>query len=314
MTQGRVMGTSYHAKWVSVSGVDDEKVVDAIFDALREVDDLMSTYSPDSEISRLNQVAPGEWVDVSTPTLEVAELSRRLWKLTGGAFDPTVGALVNLWGFGPDRRPEDLPSKADIESLRAQIGYDKVEIRKTPPGLMKDTPFKIDFSAVAKGYAVDRAAAAMERLGVHNYLIEVGGEVRVKGYKAQGKPWQLAVEAPVENGRIPRRIIGLTNAAVATSGSYRNYFDKGNKRYSHTIDPRTGYPVEHKLVSVTVISDSVGFADGLATGMMVLGPEQGFDLAVKNGWAVYFIIKSPDGFVDLSTPAFDKVAKTGVYP
>ncbi|RMF20082.1 MAG: FAD:protein FMN transferase [Gammaproteobacteria bacterium] len=309
------MGTTYHVKWVPVSGVDDQALADAVFEALREVDDLMSTYASESDVSRLNRAPLGQWVPVSDKTLDVARLSRHLWEKTGGAFDPTVGKLVNVWGFGPDKsRVGQVPDEALIEALKNDLGYDKLRIRDKPPALARDTELYLDFSAVAKGYGVDRAAEVLERHGVHNYLVEVGGEVRVKGMKAKGKPWQLAIEAPVEQGRVPRRIVGLTDAAVATSGSYRNFFDKDGKRYSHTIDPRSGRPVEHTLASVTVVSSSVAFADGLATAMMVLGPEQGYDLAVKEGWAVYFIISGPDGFVDLSTPVFDRVAKTGVYP
>ncbi|ABC29479.1 Membrane-associated lipoprotein involved in thiamine biosynthesis [Hahella chejuensis KCTC 2396] len=303
------MGTTYHVKWVSDSGDSEQELAAGVLAQLQLVDRLMSTYKPESELSRFNQSEPGNWFDFSPQTFEVFQIAQGVSDISGGAFDITVGKLVNLWGFGPDLRPIKIPDDALLSSGLSKVGYQHLKYQAEGDKVLKETAMYVDLSAVAKGYSVDLAAKYLESQGVTDYLVEVGGEVMLSGHKPDGQPWRIAIESPIVGERRTQNVLEMDRGAVATSGDYRNYFEEDGVRYSHTIDPRTGKPIGHNLASVTVIDDTVARADALATSFMVMGPEQGMDVAVNNDIAVLFIVRRDGKFVEETSPAFLKRIK-----
>ncbi len=304
---GWTMGTAFH---VTVAGIPNrlpvEKLKAGIDRRLNDVNGSMSTFLEDSELSRLNQSRSTDWLPVSDHLATVLAEAQRISRLTDGAFDVTVGPLVNLWGFGPEKRDaDDLPASAEIAALMRKCGYLNLQVRETPPSVRKLLPeIYIDLSAIAKGYGVDRVADYLESAGIKDYLVEIGGEVRVKGKSRRGDAWRIGIEKPAPGQRVVEKVLVLDDMAVATSGDYRNYIEVDGQRFSHTIDPRTGRPITHKLASVTVLSHTTMTADALATGLMVLGPDAGFDLAEQRAWAALFIIKAANGFIEKPTTAF----------
>ena len=305
---GSVMGTQYLVKVIDLpEQLTMVRLDEDVNRLLRDVDAKMSTYSEDSELSRFNAKKSTEWIPVSDELVDVVEHALQVSELTDGAFDITVGPLVNLWGFGPDQRPDRVPTDEQIAAAKARLGYQHVHTRRQPPALKKDQDdIYLDLSALAKGYAVDRVADYLEDLGVTDYMVEVGGELRLKGRNEKGTPWRIAVERPTPGDRDVYGIMQLEDMGVATSGDYRNYFEQDGKRYSHTIDPRTGMPIDHALASVTVIADTSMYADALATALMVVGPDEGDKLTQQHGIAAYFIVKSSDGFDANATRPFEQ--------
>ena len=309
---GPTMGT-----WFTVKVVDPPKDVEAetlereILDTLARLEALMSTYDPDSELSRLNCYEGPDWFDVSPQTAAVIDEALRIGELTGGAFDVTIAPLVSLWNFGPVKRTTDrVPSDAEIEQLKARVGFRRIEVRLSPPGVRKEREdVSIDLSGIAKGFAVDRLAEHLEHRGMRDYMVDVGGEVKARGHNPRGKPWQIAVESPLASTREIQQVIPLDGLAVATSGDYRNYFEQDGVRYCHILDPRSGRPITHKLASVSVLDPSCMRADALATALMVLGPEAGYNFAREHELAVCFIVNSDTGFVEKMTPQFEQVLK-----
>ncbi len=307
MTEGAIMGTDYHVTWDNPAGVDEQQVRAGIFAALSEVEQVMSTYREESDLMVLNRAPINTPVVVKDELFHLLELSGQITRASGGAFDVTVGALVNLWGFGPDARPDQVPDAEQIVLVKAQTGFEHVHLDAATKSVRKERALMIDLSAIAKGYGVDRAAAYLESQGISRYMVEVGGEIRLKGPKPGGKPWRIAIERP-EGLREIYGVLELNDAGIATSGDYRNYFEQDGRRYSHTIDPSTGYPITHDLTSVTVLAATSAEADGWATAMMVLGPQAGREVAEREGLAVYFIRKTPTGYEDWASAAFGKWA------
>lgn len=313
LLQGRTMGTTYNIKVVAtieqVKTLQLQQKIDAL---LKRVNQAMSTYIPDSEISRFNTSTSLEPVEVSAEFGRVLRESLRLGELSGGKLDITVGPLVNLWGFGPDLRPETAPSDELIASTRSRVGLKNLHLNGTK--LSKDIPnLYIDLSTTAKGYGVDVVAELIEANGFTNYLVEIGGEMRLRGFKHTGELWAIAIEKPIldpsgEHRAVQQVIIPKDNA-VATSGDYRNYFESNGQRFSHIIDPATGKPINHKLVSVTVIDPSSMTADGLSTTLMVMGAEEGMAFAIKNDLAALFVSKSENGFIEQFTVKFKQYLK-----
>jgi len=290
---------------VPVEG-DPESLQGAVEARLDEIVAIFSTWEPDSELSVLNANSSTEWIEISPELLDVLLEARRIGDLTDGAFDVTVGPLVNLWGFGPEMGEDDIPPEAEIEAARERVGFDLLEFRQDPPAARKARgDVVIDLSAIAKGYAVDQLAALLTEARALNYLVEIGGELRGQGLNEQGEPWRIAIERPVPGERTVQQVIGLRDAGLATSGDYRNFFQVDGERYAHVIDPNTGAPVAHRLASVTVLADSAMVADGLATGLMVLGPEAALDLARQHDLAVYLIEIDGENFQARSSPAFE---------
>jgi len=306
---GATMGTTFTVLVVASVGDDARKVLDAeIRAALDDVDRLASTWRDDSELSALNRHDSGDWLDVSTEFCAMLEAAFAVSRESAGAFDPTVGPLVNLWGFGPGKIISAPPGDAAIDAARAIVGYDGIETDCARPAVRKrDAAMYVDLSGWAKGHAVDRVAAAVKALGYHDFMVEVGGELSVAGRNAEGREWAIAVEAPAIDRRTAQSVLRLTDTSVATSGDYRNFFEFEGRLYSHTIDPRTGRPVTHKLASVTVLDGSAARADGLATALLVLGPEAGPEMAATLGVPAYFLIREADSVRELATPDFDRL-------
>lgn len=298
---GTKMGTSYHIT-VIADQLPPDDLEQQIEQLLAKVDSSMSTYKKDSEISQFNRLPVGQTMTVSQEFAEVVKISRQIWQLSNGAFDPTIGPLVDLWGFGPDERHESIPSSKTIELTKAQIGFDYVVLDEYK--LSKTKAVALDLSAVAKGYAVDRVADLLEMLALPDYLVEIGGEIRVSGFNSDGVLWRIAMEQPQLFAEVDR-VINITDIAVATSGDYRNYFEKDGVRYSHTIDPLTGKPIVHNLASVTVLTQSCAEADAWATAFSVMGDEQSLKLAEQLDIAVYMLVRQNGQFVPRTSAAFD---------
>ncbi len=314
--QGRKMGTAFSVK-VAAPNLSDQRLFElrlAVETAFDDVDRKMSTYRPDSELSRFNELASETPLPVSAETLEVFRHARAISQATGGAFDITVGPLVAAWGFGAagfDHASDEAttPSESEIEQIRSRIGWELIESNEQASTLSKRRPgVSCDLSAIAKGYAVDRAADALAAMGLGNYLVELGGEIRTSGRNEQGAPWRIAIERPLVEGREPHRLLPLVDMALATSGDYRNFHEKDGRRYSHTIDPHTGRPVSHELASVSFFDALCVRADAYATALMVLGEDEGFRFAVENNLAALFLVRDgTGGLEEKTTPAFEKL-------
>lgn len=307
---GETMGTTYSVKIVPTQAMPALEVIAEKIEAeLVSVNDQMSTYLASSELSRFNDQQSTEWFSVSAETAEVAASALEVHALTEGAFDVTVGPLVDLWGFGPTRRAEVTPSAAEIADLLQVVGSDKLEVRLDPPGLRKLVPgLRVDLSAIAKGHGVDRLAELLTGLQVEAYFVEIGGEIRTRGKRLDGQAWQVGIERPVEGQRAVQTIIGLSDRSLATSGDYRNFFEQEGRRVNHFIDPKTGYPVTSQVASVSVIAASCAMADALATGLMAAGYVKGLRLAEENEWAVMLIARTGEELKVVATPQFESLS------
>ncbi|MEE9551472.1 MAG: FAD:protein FMN transferase [Gammaproteobacteria bacterium] len=303
---GFTMGTSYNVKINEPHlNIDAGRIKSDIDSTLEKINMQMSTYRKDSELSHINQSHNTDWISISDKLFTVIHMASVISKLSEGAFDITSGPIVNLWGFGPGSRPEEIPSEEMINIALNKVGYQFLHVRETPSALKKDKgDMYIDLSGIAKGFAVDEVADYLDELAIQDYMVEIGGEVKAKGLNSNGVPWKIGVEKPLADKRLVQEIIKLDNIAMATSGDYRNYFEHDGIRYSHTIDPKAGRPITHNLVSVTVLHDSAMFADAMATALLVMGLEPGMLLAQQNNLAVLFIIKGKDGFVERATDVF----------
>lgn len=313
---GPTMGTTYH---VTVPGADDEDarraVQSAIDRVLLETERHLSTYSDTSEISMLNQDETGAWQDVSPTLFVVLQEARAVSEITGGAFDVTVEPLLALWGFAPGtardvmRAPFTPPDSGAIGRARECVGYAKLELRPTPRTSVRKSVsgMRLTVDGIAPGYAVDRIAAELRALGHPNFIVEIGGEVRAAGQRPEGGAWRIAIEAPLAAEREPLVGIRLRDAAVSTSGDYRDArIDTAGRRYSHTLDPRTGLTVAGALTSVTVIDASTIRADAYATALMVMGTEAGLAWAGSLRVPALFVERTarPDQWRLVESPAF----------
>lgn len=303
---GPTMGTRYHITVVDVPAAVKKGELQQRVDAeLAQVNREMSTYIDDSELMRFNRGPVGQAVPVSAHLADVLARSLDIYRRSGGAFDVTVGPLVNLWGFGPQPEPEKVPDDATIDRLREQIGSDALTVERNPDRVTRSRPVEVDLSAIAKGHGVDRVAALLEAQGIRNYLVEVGGELRTLGRNPKNRPWRIGIESPDPTGQVVQEPIEVSGKAVATSGDYRNYYERNGVRYAHSIDPRTGRPLQHRLASVTVIADNCAEADGLATALNVLGAKAGLELAQAENLAVFMLVKTDAGFEERYSRAFE---------
>lgn len=303
---GRTMGTTYNVKFVSDKPIDTVALQHNIDQRLVQINQLMSTYIGDSELSLFNR-APGQQPFTLSPetALVVAE-AIRLGEMSGHALDVTIGPLVNLWGFGPTKRPETIPSDGQIADAKALSGLDKLTLEGMVLTKTIDNLY-LDLSTIAKGYGVDAIAELLIDYQLTSFLVEIGGEMRVAGIKLNGESWRIAIEKPVSESRAVQKIISVGDNAVATSGDYRNYFEEDGIRYSHLIDPITGYPIQHNTVSATVVHASSMTADGLATAMMILSAKDAQALAEEQGIALMLILKEGNTFVEYQSPAFTQM-------
>lgn len=303
---GPTMGTTYNVKFVPIDGLDEKKIKHQIDQLLIKINQLMSTYINDSELSQFNQWNSTEPFIMSPQTIEVLNEAKRLGDMSSGLLDVTIGPLINLWGFGPQSRPEKIPSDELIQATQQLVGLDKLTIgptwaSKTIPNLY------VDLSTIAKGYAVDQVAELLQTHKIQNFLVEIGGEMRISGLKASGIPWKIAIEKPQAQQRAVQEIISIGDNAVATSGDYRIYYEQDGIRYSHLINPNTGYPITHNVVSATVIHPSSMTADGLATALIVMGKDKALALATKYDIAVILITKEKDGFNEYTSARFEQL-------
>lgn len=304
---GLTMGTTYTVKINKTGRINDPVLIKKSIDKLLEdLNAKMSTYLPDSELSRINQSSSVNWIYISDDLYAVIETAITISNLSGGAFDITVGPLVNLWGFGPVEKQDIIPDNGLIQTALLDTGIDKIHLNDANKSIKKDqTSIYLDLSGIAKGYAVDRIAQLLqEQFAIHNYLVEIGGEIRAKGVNSDNLAWRIGIEKPVSKLRAIERIISLDSTGMATSGGYRNYYEENGIHYSHIIDPRTGKPVNHQLVSVTVLHAESMIADAWATALQVLGPENGMALANSLGLPVFFIVKQQNDFSELMSASF----------
>ena len=290
---GETMGAVYTVRAV-VPGhatISEADLRTAVEEAFERINGLMSTYREDSELSRFNASRSTEPFSVSADTAAVFALAQRVSEQTGGAFDVTVGPLVNEWGFGPNGRDTTPPDEAELTELRRHVGHALLELDEAASTVRKRDPeLYCDLSAVAKGYAVDEAAEALDAIGIENYMVELGGEVRTRGRTTADRPWRIAVERPEEDARAIETVVPLSGLSIATSGGYRNFREVDGRKFSHTIDPRTGEPVMTRLASVSVIHPSCAAADAYATALMVMGVDEGFQFAEDEGLAAVFLV------------------------
>ena len=283
---GKTMG-SYYAIAIDGAAESNAAEIQTKMEAvLADVNRQMSTWDPESEISRFNQSVSTDWYPVSPGFAQVVLESIRLHKVTSGAFDPTIAPLIDLWGFGA-RRPKSFPSQEAIDTARSKTGMQFIEAKQDPPALRKTrSDVTLNLSAIAPGHGTDRLSEQLTKLGYPSHVVDIGGEVRTGTLKANGEHWRLGVESPF--GEI-QRVIECSKNSVSTSGNYRNYFDYKGVRYSHTIDPATGKPLMNPPASVSVLSDSCMTSDGLATGLMVMGIERGLLFAKQQGLSVLYL-------------------------
>ena len=293
---GPTMGTTFNVKVVTDDQSDArrERLTYRVREVLDGVDEHMSTYRPDSEIEEFNRGGTEEFA-ASPDLLEVVVEAQRVARLTEGAFDITVGPLVDIWGFGPSGATET-PDEEVLRELVAITGYEQLEFDADNGTVRKARNVcRIDLSAIAKGFAADRVSEMLARQGLPNHMVEVGGEVRARGLNGSRLTWRIGVEKPTPEGRAVHLVVPLTDLSLATSGDYRNFFERDGVRISHTIDPRTGRPISHNLASVSVIHASCMTADGLATALGVLGPDEGFELAERQDIPAYFLVRISEG-------------------
>jgi thiamine biosynthesis lipoprotein len=275
------MGTTYTVKVVtgffqSISGVKEK-----IDNRLEEINRSMSTYQKDSEISRFNRLnKAGQKFKISNDFFQVMKAGQKIYRLSGGAWDGTVNPLVDLWGFGHRGRRDKVPANSEIAALLPDIGFANIEV--VNPGFLvkKRAAVTVDLSSIAKGYGVDEVAALLRNLGYQDYLVEIGGEIFAAGHRKDGTRWRIGINRPRTDAAFDEvyKVVDIYNQAFATSGDYRNFFEVDGIRYPHVIDPRSGYPISNGVAGVSIVADTCTFADGLATAIMVMGPENGLEL------------------------------------
>lgn len=307
---GSTMGTYYSIKLIKSDIASSKKTLEyiqtGVDSVLTAVNQQMSTYIDDSEISRFNQHKNSDWFPVSADLRYVIEKSIQISELSGGAFDITVGPLVNLWGFGTEEQIQEIPTDEEIQERMAFIGYQNLSVKPLPSSIKKrEMNLYCDLSAIAKGFGVDKITEYLDSLTIYNYLVDIGGEIKTRGWNQKGLLWKIGISTPDDKFGI-QKVVLLENKAVATSGDYRNYFESDGQRYSHTIDPTTGRPVTHKLASVTVLHDTCMMADALATAIDVMGPDEGYEFAIIQELPVFMIVRENDRFIEKMTPGFEK--------
>lgn len=309
--EGQTMGTYYvvtlFADAEPVDWVQLQQKIDAEFESVNQ---LMSTYIPDSELMRFNSWNSTQPFLLSEETAEVIAEALRVAEETEGLLDVTIRPLVELWGFGATGRVEQAPSEEQYQQVLPYIGYDKLHLDAL--WLSKSDPrVSLDLSTIAKGYGVDRVAELLDDLGFTAYLVEVGGDIRLRGPKPDGQPWRIAVERPVSGEQAVQRIIEFETMALATAGDYRNYFEQDGVRLSHILDPRTGRPIQNRVVSSTVLHASCISADAYSTALMIMDADEAIAFADELGLAAFIIVKTEHGFEERSSRAFEPFLHKG---
>ena len=312
----RLHGTSMGTTWQVTAHAPVSREAELRQRIEQRLDELiaqMSAWEPGSDLSRFNHAPAGSWQMLPADLFTVLEHALALSAHTRGAYDPTIGPLVDVWGFGPQGESRSTPpSDEDIAAAQARSGAARLQLDVPQRRALQPGGLQLDVNSLAPGYAVDAIAALLHEAGVEAFLVELGGEIRAAGRKPDGRPWRVAVERPdtSANGDFDI-IVELVDAALGTSGDYRVAFMHEGRRYSHTLDPRTGEPVSHALAAVTVIMNSADggsamAADARAAALMVLGPEAGMAFALEHGLAAVFTLRESDGYRRLATPVFER--------
>jgi len=305
--EGKTMGTFWRVSTVAITPERAQALRVKIQALLDGDDQLLSTWKSDSALMRFNQATTTAPWPVSEAMADIVTTSLRVGAKTNGAMDITVGPLVNLWGFGPQKLPVKTPDQGQIDAAKARTGLQHLQVinQAQQQYLQKDLPdLFVDLSTVGEGYAADHLARLMEQEGISRYLASVGGALVSRGMNAHGEPWRVAIQKPTDRENAVQAVVDINGHGISTSGSYRNYYELDGKRISHVIDPQTGRPIEHKLVSVTVIAPTALEADAWDTGLMVLGKEKAQAVAQREGLAVYMISREGDTFTSWMSPQF----------
>ena len=304
------MGTTYNVTVVdNPLSLSKEDLKKRIEETLNEVNEKMSNWYDQSEISTINNDKRGKPIDLSQELFDVINISTDIHNRSNGAFDITAAPLINLWGFGPNNSERKIPSVLEVKAALELVGQTK--LLKLIPGLnqlkKRNPEVSINLSAIAKGYGIDRVASTLKEQKIQNFLVEIGGDLITSGTNKNGKSWSIGIEAPKVESQIVQSVIKIKDQAMATSGDYKNFFEKNGIRYSHIIDPKTGYPIRHKTLSVTVLAESAALADGWATAMLVLGNNDGMIVANKLNIPVFFISSNEETFITSGSDEFKKI-------
>lgn len=303
---GKTMGTTYHITVVDApKGTTEDGLLDRIETVLADVNGKLSNWDPNSEVSLFNAAQSTDAVTISASFAQVLSVANDIHALSDGKFDVTLAPLIELWGFGPQKPGEPIPSDEDIAAALETVGQSTLlELNGT--SLRKARPdVTVNLSAIAKGFGVDQIAEALKTDGIDRFLVEIGGDLVTSGLNADDEPWTIGIERPDAGSRTVEEIVSLSGKGMATSGDYRNYFEEDGLRYSHIIDPTTGRPITHRTASVTVIADDAMTADAMATALLVVGRETAFAIAEKAGIAVLAIERVEGQFNTITSPAFD---------
>ncbi|WGI25442.1 FAD:protein FMN transferase [Halomonas alkaliantarctica] len=304
---GNIFGTFYQVTIMDPLTQGESLDLEEGFKAeLENVDQAMSTYRDDAELIAFNEAPLEEWQPLSNELIEVLAISQSVAEASHGAFDITVGDLVNLWSFGPGARPEEVPADDVLAEQLAQVGYDALEVDTQNMQARRIRDVFVDLSGVAKGHGTDRVAAYLEQQGLEHYLVNIGGELIARGLRDEEEqtPWKIGIEVPENGQQRAQHIIPLESMSVATSGDYRNYFEVDGQRFSHTIDPRTGRPVTHQLASVSVFHPSNAWADAWATALLVVGEQEAMQLAIDNNLKVLLLVRDGGQWRSIASPEF----------
>jgi thiamine biosynthesis lipoprotein len=308
---GRAMGTTWSVKFIQpASKLAPATIERSVADRLEQLEQLFSTYRPQSALSQFNAMQSTDWIPVAPELARVAEESRRISELTEGAFDVTVLPLVQLWGFGSTRRTDSIPTQNEISIARAGVDWRRLEMRVNPPALRKTAAsLAVDFSSLAKGFSADEISRLLAGLGAPNHLVQVGGDVKAAGMGGEGTGWRVAIENPLDLPAGSTHVVTLRDMALSTSGDYRNSFVVGERRYGHIIDPRRGKPASSPLVSVSVLDPSCATSSALATALFVLGDDEGFRLAAAQRLAGLLLVREGNTITSRATPRFESLRK-----
>ncbi len=292
---GHTMGVTYTLRYVEHKGREHVSLAREVEKKLQDVNDQMSTWQKQSEISQFNKSSKTDWQTVSPDFVKVVTAAQDISAKTQGRYDISLGPLIALWGFQDNQTHDFLPDSVLIEQARQKVGWQKLSVQTSPPALKKDRQdLEIDLSSIAKGFGVDVLAELLEHRHIKDYMVEIGGEIRVNGRNLEGQNWRIAIETPQIGQPAILRQLSVSQGGIATSGDYRNYYEVDGERYSHLIDPLSAAPIRHKTVSVTVVAESSMHADGWATAMMILGADKGIALAEEIGLAALFIVRDTD--------------------
>ena len=303
---GRALGTTWTVKFLQPAPPLNPATLTARISAtLERLEQQFSTYRPNSELSRFNTARTTDWITVSPELARVATDCRALSVLTGGAFDATIFPLIDLWGFGPQRRSGPPPSATEISAARSRTDFRRLESRASPPALRKTSAnLAADFSSMAKGFAADTIAAQLSALGSTDHYVQIGGDIATAG----PRPWRVAIEQPAGSAPLAH-VFDLAGQSLSTSGDAHNSFTHAGRRYGHILDPRTGEPVASPLASVSVVAPTCAQSSARATALFVLGPDAGFALAVRERWSALFLIREGPSFTAHPTPEFTRLAR-----